>query len=79
MSAWNGEREGDQWRAIGQCSRGDSCSFGHWNNRGQQAQFSEGEKVLLEGKVKKRAKVSAKEIAQIRRVMASSSMSKLHI
>ena len=29
-----------QWKANGQCSRGDSCSFIHGNNRGQRAQSS---------------------------------------
>ena len=66
-----------QWKAHGQCARGDSCSFSHGKNRGQQAQSSSlapktqtqidgrrpstgtgpGEKVLLEGKVRKRANV----------------------
>ena len=29
-----------EWKATGQCSRGDSCSFRHGNNRGQRAQSS---------------------------------------
>ena len=27
-----------QWKATGQCARGDSCSVGHGTNRGQRAQ-----------------------------------------
>ena len=37
FSAWE---ECYQWKANGQCSRGDSCSFSHGSNRGQQAQSS---------------------------------------
>ena len=29
-----------QWKATGQCSKGDSCSFSHGSNRGQKAQSS---------------------------------------
>ena len=54
-----------QWKATGQCSRGDSHSFSQTSNHGQKAQSSSlapkaqtwnvpGEKVLLDGKVGKR-------------------------
>ena len=54
-----------QWKATGQCSRGDSHSFSQTSNRGQKAQSNSpapkaqtwnvsGEKVLLDGKVRKR-------------------------
>ena len=32
------EEECCQWKATGQCSRGDSCSFSHGSKRGQKAQ-----------------------------------------
>ena len=52
-----------QWKANGHCSRGDSCSVSHGSNRGhrlteeslRKALAPAGKKVLLEGKVRKRA------------------------
>ena len=58
-----------QWKANGQCSREDSCSFNHGNNREDlRKALLAWEKVLVERQIRKRAKVASKEIAQIRRV-----------
>ena len=70
-----------QWKAHGQCSRGDSRSFIHGGNRGRQAQSSSlAPKVQtqIDGRkpskgVRMRAKVTAEEIAQIRRVSIGNS------
>ena len=73
-----------QWKANGQCSRGDSCSFRHGSDRGQRVQRSSlapkaqtqvdgrmpskalapGEKVLVQGKVRKRAKITSSELVR---------------
>ena len=45
--------ECSQWKAIGQCSKGDSCCFSHGNNRGQPAQTSSlapRSQTLIDGK-----------------------------
>ena len=40
VSVWRRLAEGHQWKANGQYSRGDSCSFRHGSDRGQPAQSS---------------------------------------